>query len=123
MSFNSLKNKIIFKKYKVIKLLGKGSFGYVFKGKNIIDDSDIAIKAENKNSKMNLLEKESQFLSNLKGYGIPEIKSFGHSGLFHILIEELLGLNLSQIKEKIKYNIKDLSMLAIQIIDRIEYVH
>ena len=48
MSFNSLKNKIIFKKYKVIKLLGKGSFGYVFKGKNIIDDSDIAIKAEKK---------------------------------------------------------------------------
>ena len=123
MSFNSLKNKIIFKKYRVDKILGKGSFGCVFKGQNINDQSNVAIKAEKKNSKMHLLETESQFLSTLRGYGIPDIKSYGHSGKFYILVEELLGLNLSQLKDKSHFNIKDLAMLAIQIIDRIEYIH
>ena len=30
-------NKTFFKKYKILSLLGKGSFGFVFKGINIID--------------------------------------------------------------------------------------
>ena len=123
MSFYSLKNKVLFKKYKVKKIIGEGSFGCVFKGINIINESEIAIKAEKKNSKFLLLETESQFLQNLKGYGIPEIKSFGYSGNFNILIMELLGPNLLQLKEKKNFNIKDIAMISIQIIDRIEYVH
>ncbi len=108
MSFNSLKNKVLFKKYKVKKIIGEGSFGCVFKGINIINESEIAIKAEKKNSKFLLLETESQFLQNLKGYGIPEIKSFGYSGNFNILIMELLGPNLLQLEEKKNFNIKDI---------------
>ena len=48
MSFNSLKNKVLFKKYKVKKIIGEGSFSCVFKGINIINESEIAIKAEKK---------------------------------------------------------------------------
>ena len=123
MSYASLKNKILFKKYRVNKIIGEGSFGCVFKGINIIDKSEIAIKVEQKNSKMHVLENESQFLLYLKGFGIPEIKSFGYNSKFYILIEELLGPNLSQLNENKNFNIKDLAMIAIQIIDRIEYVH
>ena len=124
-NFNHLKNKIIFKKYKLIKLIGKGSFGCVFKGNNIIDNTEVAVKLERKNNKINLLEIESNFLTILKGYGIPEIKGFGYSGNYYVLIQELLGLNLMDIKylKQFHYTLKDISMLAIQIIDRIEYVH
>ena len=123
-NYNSLKNKIIFGKYKVSKIIGRGSFGCVFKGYNIKDKSLVAIKVESKNAKSNLLEIESNFLSILKGYGIPEIKSFGIHGNFYVMIQELLGYNLAQIKYLIKkFTLKDIAMIAIQIIDRIEYVH
>ena len=36
--------KIFFKKYKVLKKLGQGSFGAVFKGINIQTNEDIAFK-------------------------------------------------------------------------------
>ena len=124
-NFNHLKNKLIFKKYKLTKLIGKGSFGCVFKGNNIIDNTEVAVKLERKNYKVHLLEIESNFLTILKGYGIPEIKGFGYCGNYYVLIQELLGLNLMQIKylKNFRYSLKDISMLAIQIIDRIEYVH
>ena len=119
-----LKNKILFGKYKVGKIIGKGSFGCVFQGINIKDKSKVAIKIESKNSKSHLLEIECNFLSILKGYGIPEIKSFGYHGNFYIMVQELLGYNLAQIKYIIKkFTIKDIAMMGIQIIDRIEYVH
>ena len=124
LNYDSLKNKLLFKKYKIDKILGKGSFGWVYKGKNIIDNSDVAIKAERKDSNYHLLETESNFLSILKGYGIPEIKSYGLSGKFYILVQELLGDNLSQIKLTLNnFTLKDIAMMAIQILDRIEFVH
>ena len=123
-NYDVLKNKIFFGKYKCNKKIGKGSFGYVYQGVNILNDSEVAIKIEHKNIKNHLLELESNFLCLLKGFGIPEIKSYGHSGNFYILVEELLGNNLGQIKNIIKnLTLKDISMIAIQIIDRIEYVH
>ena len=123
MSYNSLKNKIIFKKYKLIKILGTGSFGCVFQGKNLNDQTDIAIKVERKNSKSHLLEIESNFLHILKGYGIPDIKSYGFSRKYYVLVEELLGPNLLQLKNMKQFTIKDISMIGIQLMDRMEFIH
>ena len=122
-NYKYLQNKVIFGKYKLKKKIGKGSFGYVFKGLNIQDNSEVAIKVERKDVKSHLLEVESNFLSILKGYGIPEIKSYGYSGKFYILVEELLGDHLDEIRKGRNLTIKDISMLAIQILDRIEFVH
>ena len=123
-SYNVLKNKILFKKYKFIKIIGKGSFGYVFKGKNLQDNSEIAIKVEKKSSIYHLLEAECHFLSILKGYGIPEVKSYGFNSTFYYLVQELLGKNLTQILKLIKsFSLKDIIMIAIQAIERIEFVH
>ena len=122
--YNSLKNKKIFGKYRINKMIGRGSFGCVFQGRNVLDGTKVAIKFEKKNSKENLLIVESNYLSLLKGFGVPEIKSFGYHGNFYVLVEELLGSNLMQIKRAIqKFTIKEISMIAIQIIDRIEFVH
>ena len=120
----SLKNRILFGKYKITKEIGKGSFGSVFQGINTLDNSLVAIKIEKKNAKTPLLNLECNFLSILKGYGIPEVKSFGYHGNYNILVQELLGKNLMQIKYLInRFTLKDLAMIAIQIMDRIEFVH
>ena len=41
---DNIYNKAIFGKNKLSKLLGKASFGFVFKGKNIINGENISIK-------------------------------------------------------------------------------
>ena len=123
-NYNALKNKILFRKYKIIKKIGKGSFGYVFKGVNLQDNSEIAIKVEKKSSIYHLLEAECYFLSILKGYGIPEVKSYGYSYNFYCLVQELLGKDLVKISKEIKsFSLKDIIMIAIQAIERIEFVH
>ena len=123
-SYNILKNRIFFKKYKLIKIIGKGNFGYVFKGVNIQDKSEIAIKVEKKSSIYHYLETECNFLSILKGYGIPEVKSYGYSNNFYLLVEELLGNNLVEIYNlRRSLSLKDVIMIAIQAIDRLEFIH
>jgi len=123
-NYNILKNKILFQKYKIIKKIGKGAFGFVFNGINLQDNSEVAIKVEKKSSLYHLLEDECNFLSILKGYGIPEVKSYGYNSIFYYLVLELLGKNLLQVSEIIKsFSLKDIIMIAIQAIERIEFIH
>ena len=125
MEEKDLYNKLIFKKYKILDLLGKGSFGYVFKGKNIIDKQYCAIKIEDWKNKGNLLESEAYYLFYLKGFGIPEVKSFGICGKYKVLVQTLLGSSLDDIFTRLyyKFTMKDICMIAIQIIERFEYIH
>ena len=58
--------KTIFGKYKVLKVIGKGSFGMIFKGKNILTKELVAIKAEDWKIKGDYLESEAYFLYYLK---------------------------------------------------------
>ena len=120
-----LYNKTIFGKYKVNKIIGRGSFGSVFKGKNIETKELVAIKTEDWKAKGNVLESEAYFLFYLKNFGIPEMKSFGIYYKYKILVQTLLGYNLDQIfigKEKI-VKIQDICMAFIQLLDRLEYIH
>ena len=118
-------NKIIFGKYKILKLLGKGSFGFVYQGKNIINDDKVALKVEDWRLQGDVLETEAYFLYYLKGFGIPEVKSFGVYSRYKILVQTLLGNSIE--KEfhlrKDRYELKDICMIAIQLIDRLEYIH
>ena len=43
---DKLIGKKIFGKYTISKLLGNGTFGYVFKGKNIINGENVTLKIE-----------------------------------------------------------------------------
>ena len=118
---------IIFNKYQIKKLIASSHFGLVYEGINIRDKEPIAMKFEKKSSKYKLLESEAYILFTLKGFGIPKLITYGKSGLFNVLIEELLGLSIYEIwntqRNNQKYKIKDVCMLAIQIIDRLEYIH
>ena len=118
-----LLNNIIFGKYKVNKAIGKGSFGSIFQGKNIINNELVAIKAESDKKRMKFLDTEAYYLFYLKNFGIPEVKSFGIYKKYKVLIETLLGEDLKNLFNKKKVNIKDSCLIFIQLLDRLEYIH
>ena len=122
---NENQKNLIFGKYKLTKIIGCGSFGYVYEGINILDNNSVAVKVEKKESGLNLLEKESFYLYNLRGIGVPEVISFGYSGKYNILVQSLLGKSLGSIfyKNNNYFSLKDICMLSIQILHRIEHVH
>ena len=57
--------------------------------------------------------------------GVPEVLSFGYSGKYNILVQSLLAQSLGKIfyKNKNYFSLKDICMLSIQILHRIEHVH
>ena len=119
-----LLNHTIFGRYKVNKLIGRGSFSSIFQGKNITNNELVAIKTESIKSPIKFLESEAYFLFYLKNFGIPEIKSFGTYRQWAILVETLLGDDLSKLFKKLKkINMKDIYMIFIQLIERLEYIH
>ena len=122
---NQMKDKVIFGKYKILELISKGSFGQIYLAKNIETKKLYAVKTENKLCKTPLLETEAYILYNLKGLGIPSVISYGYFGKYNVLVQTLLGKSLHRIwlENNKKLNLKDICMIAIQTLDRIEFIH
>ena len=122
---NDFFGKLIFGKYQLTHLLGKGSFGFVYKGINKLTGEDVAIKLEEYKKMGNILESEAYFLFALKNVGIPEVKSFGIYGKYKLLVQKLLGDSLETIfiHKRRKFPLKDVCMIAIQLLDRLEFIH
>ena len=124
-NFNSNPQILLFKKYNLIQNIGGGAFGTVFLGENVWTREKVAIKIEERKNQKNSLEKEAYILYLLKGPGLPEVISFGKTKRYNILVETLLGRSLYQIFNDCdkKFTLKDICMLAIQMIERLEYIH
>ena len=123
---SSFQNKLIFKKFRVGKLIHKSGFSSIYKGKNELTHEPVAMKFEKMKSKFALLESEAYILLLLKGLGIPRIISFGKILNYKVLIEELLGKSIYLIWDKKindKNKLNDICLIAIQCINRIEYIH
>ena len=126
MLIEDKQNKLIFNKYKIKSLIHSSDFGSVYEGINEKENIPVAIKLEKKNEKYNMLESEAYYLMNLKGHGIPKLISYGHHGSYNVLIEELLGLSIGgilQVKSLNKFSLKDICMIALQALDRLEFIH
>ena len=118
-------NLTIFKKYQIKKKLGEGAFGDVYMGTCIETNELVAIKVEPKKIPKPLLETEAFFLYSLKGLGIPEVLSFGRIKNYNVLVEPLLDKSLFDIfnERRKRLPLEDICLIAIQIIDRIKWVH
>ena len=116
---------ILFKKYLILSKIDEGSFGSIYLSKNIITNEKVAIKIESRKITNPLLEREAYILFYLRGPGLPEIKTFGRTKDFFILIQSLLGPSLSNLLDKylINFTIKDICLLSIQMLERLEYIH
>ena len=122
----SLQKKLIFKKFRVGKLIHKSEISLIYDGKNELTQEPVAMKFEKSGGKFDLLESEAYFLYLLKGIGIPKIISYGKISNYRILIEELLGQSVySLLNKKInpKNKLNDICLIAIQSINRLEYIH
>ena len=119
-------DKILFGKYKVIKKIGEGSQSIIYSGENIKNNEGVAIKIEKKKDEDCLLEQEIRMLIRLKEHeGIVNIITCGKNGEYIILIEKLLGKSLDHLflDSSKNFTLSDICQIAIQSINRLEYVH
>ena len=119
------KENIIFKKYKTLNLIGKGCFGKVYSALNIVTKEEFAMKIESLKLEERILESEAYYLLFLQGFGIPKFITFGHTKTHNILIEELLDKSLNDIyiKTNRKCSLTEACLIAIQLIERLEWIH
>ena len=116
--------QILFGKYRIVKVLGKGSFGRIYSAE--YKGELYAVKLENTKRGYFLLENEARLLNYLQGPRVPYVKLFDKSGFYNILIMQLLGKSLEEIRLKLpsqKFSIPCVCKIAYQIIDVIEYIH
>lgn len=122
-----LSNEIILTNYKLYidKVLGQGSFGSIFKGENIDNNQQVAIKVESILNPLPQLEYEYKlikYLTDCNSLGIPIVYDFQTVGNFNFMIMESLGESIDKL---ISPNItkKCLCLIAEQMISRVEFVH
>ena len=128
MDKNKKKNgqtNLLFKKYLIIDKIDNGSFGAIYLAKNKQTDENVAIKVESRKQLKPLLEREAYILFYLRGLGLPKVITFGKTKDYFILVQTLLGPSLSSLLDyyHINFTKKDICMLSIQMIERLEYVH
>ena len=119
------KSKLIFGKYSIKFLISKSTFSEVYLGINVLNGKNYALKIGQNENENTILKNETYTLLNLKGPGIPSVVSFGISGKYNILVENLLGKSIHDIwfEKNKKFNLKDTCVFAIQAISLLEYVH
>lgn len=116
-------------KYSIISQIGKGSFGKIYK---VFSKSNISkvyaakIVSVPRGQNYSDLEKEAKIISSLScEEGFPKIKSFHRENDVEILLMSLLGQNLKTLQSRCggKFSLKTISLLALQILRRIEVFH
>lgn len=117
--------EIINKKYILLEKIGSGSFGSIYKGKNIRTNEFVAIKVESIQDDLRLLKNESNIYHYLNGCdGIPCVKWFGKDKKNYYMVINLLGTSL----QELMINMKKLSLililkLGIKIIGILKTIH
>lgn len=144
-SSGSKNRNIIASHYQIAQKIGEGSFGIIFKGYDLLrSNQPVAIKFESRKSDAPQLKDEFRAYKVLnsavnnyyKNYereryrylsvaGIPKVYYFGQEGYYNILIIQLLGPSLEDLFEWCgrKFSIPTVSRLAIQMIERIQFLH
>jgi len=116
---------LINNKYLIDERIGSGSFGAIYKGKNIRTNEKVAIKVEPIKNNTKLLKNEStvyQYLLNT--YGVPSVKWFGKDTVNYYMVINLLGESLQSIIERRgKFSLKLTLQIGIQILNLLKIIH
>jgi len=115
------------KYYKKLKNLGSGSYGYVYKAKNLIMDNIVAIKIIEKVQENMIddleIKNEINILKSLSHPNIVKIYEFFDTTIYYYIVTEYCkkGELFSYIKNV--YNEKQLSVLFYQVFSGLVYLH
>jgi serine/threonine protein kinase len=94
---------LINSKYVFEKKIGSGSFGSVFRGKNIISEDKVAIKFEATTVEFPTLLWESKILNHLSGIpGVVKLRYFGTEANKNIIVMDLYSHTLCEEVERLK---------------------
>ena len=121
------REKIFDKNYTIIvnRQLGKGGFGQIYLGRNLKENTPIAIKVEDSSNRSHL-HLEYEILKDIQGgIGIPRIFKYRQGQKHNYLIMELLGKSIEKLfsdNEKC-FTYKTIFQIGYQMIERIQYVH
>jgi casein kinase 1 len=117
--------EIINNKYILLEKIGKGSFGTIYKGKNIRTCQYVAIKVEQINSQLKLLKNETYIYQYLKdSLGIPSVKWFGKDNYNYYMVINLLGKSLKDlIQNNVKLDLLTTLKIGIKLLLIIKNIH
>ena len=116
---------LINNKYNILKKIGEGNFGTIFKGENIRTNELVAIKIEPIKNNYKMLKNEAIIYQHLlHTYGMPTLKWFGKDKNNYYLVITLLGKSLDHfIKQKGKFSLKLSLQIGVQIINLLKTIH
>lgn len=126
-----MEGKVVANNYKLVKKLGSGAFGQIWKAEHLKTKEQVAIKFEDVNSKHQQLYYECKIYlwfhsdSTVIGQAIPQVLYYGTEGNFNLMVMDLLGKSLEDLFNDCqrKFSVKTVLMVAHQMIKRIEYIH
>ena len=156
---SAMNDVVVGKFYQAKYKIGSGSFGEIYLGVDLRTSEKCAIKVEAKDTKYPQLLEEFKVYRSLKpAAGLPAVYWCGPSGLYNVMVMELLGDSLETLYNKCttahahsprrrsrirslhalahplrvlcvggaggrKFSLKTVTMLAIQLLHRIEHHH
>lgn len=123
---NVLSQPNLIRLFQLSSSLGAGGHGCVFRGKEPKKKTEVAIKFEARTVAKPLLKKEMELYQCVKGgEGIPRMYSLYETETHTALTMDLLGDDLFDLLKKCggTFSVKTVSMIGLQILDRLEYIH
>lgn len=126
--FNDFDSNCINIIYQVSEKISEGSFGYVFKGVNLVTKQNIAIKIEKHSEKArSSLARETKYLRHLQNIeGIPEIFWYGRDKNLNVkaMVLQYLGKSLEdRLNKQQKFSLKTVVYLAEKLIEILKNIH
>lgn len=122
------KKKKIIDEYKIIGIIGSGSFGEVYYAKSISTNRDMAAKVEDRSKPQKIIS-EYKIYSELRKNGvthqIPKIYQLIQTSCWNIMFMQLLGSNLEEVfnNNSRKFSVNSVLYIGMQIMDIIEKIH
>lgn len=126
-----MEDQTVAKNYKLVKKIGSGAFGEIWKAVHTKTNCEYAVKCEEINARHNQLYAECRIYlwfhsdSTVLAHAIPNVQYYGVEGNKNIMVMDLLGASLEELftENSKTFSMKTVLMLADQMIKRVEYIH
>jgi serine/threonine protein kinase len=115
---------LIERKYKIIKKIGEGGFGNIYKGINVNTQKNVAIKIDNQNNI--ILCNEAKIYKLLQNqFGFPVLRAYGKAGIYYYLVIDLFDYSIEKYFHLNNKNFEKLEFkkICLQMLNRIEVLH